>query len=187
MKTDKMKREQNNNDLLYYVSYGSNMLYERFMHYIRGGSFSGGGACHAPCADQSEPREVITVDIPYDMYYRGSFKAWGGKGVSFLDITKPGHAYGVAYLITREQFIHVSREENGGREPEDCPAGYNAVFQLEPIGGHEVWTISNYKTENFNDPSDAYLDTLKRGMLEHYPGMSEEEIDEYLGKCKRSN
>ena len=180
-----MDNNVTNPSLLYYVSYGSNMLCERFMHYIRGGSFAGGGACHEPCADQSEPREVITIDIPYDMYYRNSAPAWGGKGVSFLDITKPGRAYGVAYLITREQFRHVTVQENNGRQPEDSPGWYNAVIQLEPINGYEVWTISNYKTENFNDPSEAYLDTLRRGMREHYPGMSEEEVDAYLEGCKR--
>ena len=173
-------------DYVWYVSYGSNMLRERFMKYIEGGSFEGGGANHVPCADTSAPLEVKTFDIPYDMYFRNASTVWGGKGVSYLDIAKAGHAHGVAYLITRAQFEHVACQENGGNPPAKSPGRYNTVLKVGTMDGLDVVTITNDETCNFNPPSEAYLTTLKRGMQENYTDMSEEEIDRYLQGCIRA-
>lgn len=172
-------------DYVWYVSYGSNMLRERFMHYIEGGSYEGGGACHDPCEDRTQPLAVKTYDIPYDMYFGNSSGSWEGGGVSFLDITKPGSVKGVAYLITREQFDHVAQQENGGCEPEYSVNWYNTVVTLGEMDGCEVVTITNDSVRPYNEPTEAYLDTLKRGLRENYPEMTEEEIGEYLDECRR--
>lgn len=82
-------------EYVWYVSYGSNMLYERFLHYIKGGSFRG-SRYRRPCADQSLPLAVKTVEIPYDMYFGNESGSWRGGGVSFLDVTQKGKALGVA-------------------------------------------------------------------------------------------
>ena len=161
------------------------MLKERFMHYIEGGSFEDGGACHRACADRSAPREVRTYDIPYEMYFGQSSGSWGGKGVSFLDLSRPGFAKGVAYLITREQFEHVAKEENGGIEPEESRGWYNKVVELGTMSGHDVVTITNDAGVYSNDPSEAYLHVLARGLEENYPDMSRDEIDNYLNGCRR--
>ena len=46
-----------NQDLVWYVAYGSNMLYERFMCYINGGQFRDNGRDHEICLDTTPPRE----------------------------------------------------------------------------------------------------------------------------------
>ena len=172
-------------DFVWYLSYGSNMLYDRFMHYIRGGSFVKGGACHEPCRDQSEPIDKSNYEIPYDMYYANESEPWGGMGVSFIDTSKPGRALGVAYLVTREQYWHVVIQENRGKRPEDNPHWYDKVVSLGDFRGHEVRTFTNHDRLPSNEPSEAYLDTLARGLRENYPEMSDEEIGDYLESCKK--
>ena len=168
-------------DYVWYVSYGSNMLYESFLRYIVGGSY-GTSAYREPCDDTSLPVAVRTVEIPFDMYF-GNLSSWGG-GVSFLDTTRKGKALGVAYLITPEQFKHVSCEENGGR----CPGNggwYEDIIDLEPIDGIEVKTITNNDLRPYNEPSHSYLDTLFKGIRENWPEMSENDIWNYLCSCMR--
>ena len=172
-------------DYVWYLSYGSNMLYDRFMHYIRGGSFVKGGACHEPCRDQSEPIDKSNYEIPYDMYYANESEPWGGMGVSFIDTSKPGRALGVAYLVTREQYWHVVIQENRGKRPEDNPHWYDKVVSLGDFRGHEVMTFTNHDRLPSNEPSEAYLDTLALGLRENYPEMSDEEIRDYLESCKK--
>lgn len=171
-------------DYVWYVSYGSNMLNERFTHYIKGGSFEGGGACHRACADTDEPRAVRPYDIPFDMYFGNRSGSWEGRGVSFLDVSRPGHAKGVAYLITREQFEHVAKEENGGTAPEDSVGWYNKVVNLGRMSGYDVVTITNGQGVHPNEPSEAYLSVLARGLSENYPEMTNEDIQLYLDKCR---
>ena len=157
------------------------MLFESFMRYINGGSY-GGSAWREPCNDTTPPAAIRTVEIPFDMYF-GNISSWGG-GVSFLDTTRKGKALGVAYLITKEQFEHVSCEENGGR----CPGGgewYEDVIELEPMDGFEVRTITNNDLRDYNEPSQRYVDTLFRGIRENWPEMSDEDIWNYLGACMR--
>ena len=166
---------------VWYVSYGSNMLGERFMRYIKGGSYEG-SAYREPCKDMSPPAAVRTLEIPFGMYF-GNLSSWGG-GVSFLDTTEKGKSLGVAYLITRQQFEHVSCEENGGR----CPGGgewYEDIIDLEPIDGIEVKTITNNDLRPYNEPSQRYLDTLFEGIKENWPQMSDNDIWSYLANCMR--
>lgn len=171
-------------EYVWYASYGSNMLRERFLCYIKGGRFPGGGRDNPPCRDTSDPIAVSAYEIPYDMYFGNRSGVWEGKGVSFIDITQPGHALSVAYLITREQFDHVAEQENAGIKPELNPNWYNTVLYLGTFEGHEVYTITNDSVREHNAPSETYLDTLAKGIAENYTEMSGEEIREYLEKCE---
>ena len=177
-------RNTKKNKYVWYVSYGSNMLQERFMCDIAGGSYRG-SAYHEPCSNPAAPKAVRTYEIPHDMYFGNTSFSWGGKGVSFIDITKPGKAKGVAYLITLEQFEHVAREENGGTAPGMATNWYNTVVHLGTLDGIEVLTITNNECRPTNAPGEAYLETLAGGLRENYPEMSETEIQEYLMSCIR--
>ena len=168
---------------VWYVSYGSNMLFDRFICYIRGEQFEEGVRKPDPCNDLSDPVAKMNIDIPYNMYFRNESRSWDYMGVSFLDIHKPGSSLGVAYLITREQYEHVFCQENGGNEPEDCPNWYNKACSLGFIDGYEVVTITNSETKRYNAPSEKYINTLKRGLRENYSDMSDEDIDNYLARC----
>lgn len=174
-------------DYIWYVSYGSNMLYERFLTYIEGGAFEDGGSYNFPCNNTSEPVERRTIEIPHDMYFGNHSGSWNGCGVSFLDISRKGHALGVAYLITREQFEHVAAEENGGRFPDGYGNWYEDINTLGEMDGFEMVTITNNELRPYEKPCEEYLNTLKRGIRQNWSEMSEEEIDSYLESCDRTN
>lgn len=173
-----------NKEYVWYVSYGSNMLGERFMCYIKGGSFEA-SRNHPACRDTTPPLAVKAVRIPYDMYFGNLSGSWLGSGVSFLDTTRKGSALGVAYLITKEQFEHVCRRENDGRSLTPGCGWYEDIIDLEPIDGIEVKTITNNAIRPYNNPIPEYSNTLRRGIRENWPEMSNEEIDDYLDYCTR--
>ena len=160
------------------------MLSKRFMRYIKGGS-CGNRRYHPPCEDTSLPVLVKTVEIPYDMYFGNTSGSWNDCGVSFLDTTRKGKAYGVAYLITKTQFEHIIAEENGGRPPMEGFGWYEDIIDLGTMDGFEVKTITNNTLRHYNDPCFEYWETLLYGMHEHWPEMSIDEISDYLNSCIR--
>lgn len=169
-------------DYVWYVSYGSNMLKDRFMKYIKGGSY-GSSKPRDPCKDTAPPVAVKAVRMPFDMYFAED-SSWGG-GVSFLDMSKEGHALGVAYLITEEQFRHVAKQENGGRFPDGKRGWYKDCIELGKMNGFEMITVTNYILRDYNDPTDEYQDVLHSGIRENFPDMSDEDIRDYLDGCIR--
>ena len=168
---------------VWYVSYGSNMLKERFMCYIKGGSFRD-SRYREPCRDTSLPKAVKTVEIPYDMYFGNKSGSWENGGVSFIDTSKEGNSLGVAYLITEEQFKHVREQENGGHFPRSG-MWYTQIIDLGTMDGFEVKTITNPIPRDPNNPSRKYLDALHEGIKENWPQMSDGDIDDYLNNCIR--
>ena len=171
-------------EYVWYVSYGSNMLKERFMCYIRGGSYES-SRYHPPCDDATPPVAIRPVHIAFGMYFGNVSGSWHGSGVSFLDVTEPGDALGVAYLITRKQFDHVCMRENGGRKPQPGYGWYEDILNLGEMDGFCVMTITNNDLCDFNEPYPEYLETLHEGIAQNWPEMSDAEIDEYLLGCIR--
>ncbi|MDR1611166.1 MAG: gamma-glutamylcyclotransferase, partial [Planctomycetota bacterium] len=98
-------------ELLWYASYGSNMLRERFLCYIKGGKFRGRGEDKGGCRDTSLPLEDRPLLIPRQLYFARNSSTWGGRGVAFLDKDRPGLTLGRMYKITREQFGEVKSQE----------------------------------------------------------------------------
>ena len=175
---DKMK------DHVWYVAYGSNMFYDRFKHYIKGGQYEGGGAEHDPCEDTTPPRAKKNYEIPYPMYFAKESPYWDDKAVSFLDLKGEGTAHGVAYLITRKQFLHVACQENGKQIPDGIHGWYNTTIQLNDMDGYEVFTISNAERLDVKAPSKQYLKVLRVGLKDNYPEMTEDDIKRYLKACE---
>ena len=172
------------NDYVWYVSYGSNMLEERFLHYIKGGYY-GSSTPRQACYDTTLPEAVKTFKIPYNMYFGNQSRSWNGGGVSFLDTSEKGFALGVAYLITREQFEHVSAQENGGRRPQKGYGWYENIIDLGELDGFEVKTITNEEIHPYNEPSTGYLATLYKEIRQNWPEKTDEEIEDYLTNCIR--
>ena len=173
-----------NRDYVWYVSYGSNMLHERFMCYIEGGSYAE-SRYHPPCDDTTPPLAVKAIEMPYAMYFGNRSGSWQGKGVSFLDVSENGKSFGVAYLITREQFNHVVYRENSGRLQDAGCGWYEDTIDLGEMNGFEVKTITNIVLRDYNEPCEDYLHTLFEGIAQNWPEMSDEEIMDYLYACIR--
>ena len=156
------RREDWEKDYVWYACYGSNINKTRFMRYINN------------CEDTTEPTEAKPFTFPYDMYFAASSQIWEGKGVAFVDDTKPGMAYGKIYKITREQFDTVKKAEG---------SKYTKLLELGEVDGLPVYSFTcEVQYEERVEPSEAYFNTILAGLVEVYGEISEEELSEYLKK-----
>jgi len=163
-----------------YAGFGSNLLYERFMTYIEGGTSRFNHKPYRGCADQAPPKESLPITIPYKMYFGNKSGSWGDAGVSFLDLTTETKTLGRMYLITKQQFAEVCAQEG------QYDNWYNHVIQLGEHNGIIILTITNRNKRPAYDPVDNYLDVLKMGLKETYPAMTDFKIMKYLVACGTS-
>ena len=101
-------------DLVWYVSYGSNLHRARFQSYLEGGRMPGGLRADAGCRDPPEPLADAALHLPFPLYFSGESRVWTG-GVAFLDHAPHGrerHTYARGYVITGEQFEDVVAQES---------------------------------------------------------------------------
>jgi gamma-glutamylcyclotransferase (GGCT)/AIG2-like uncharacterized protein YtfP len=165
------------NDYVWYASYGSNLIYERLLVYIKGGRSKFNGVDYEGCRNKSIPKDTRPVTIPYKMYYGNESSPWGTGGLAFLDTESKGQTLGRMYLVTEEQFEDIARQE--GLE-EDW---YNQSLSLGEYNGVEIITITNKNTRPYHNPSDNYLEILRMGIKETYPNMSDFKVMKYLVEC----
>ena len=165
------------NDYVWYASYGSNMLYERFLNYIKGGDCKLNGAYYKGCRNKALPKDSRPITIPYKMYYGNESSSWGNGGVSFLDTQSNQQALGRMFLVTREQFEDIAIQEGCGED------WYNLKLSLGEYNGIEIFTFTNKIKRAANKPADKYLGVVKMGIKETYPNMSDFDIMEYLVQC----
>jgi hypothetical protein len=161
-------------DYVWYASYGSNLLYERFITYIKGGDCKFNGVSYSGGRDKSLPKDNRPITIPYKMYYGNKRSSWGNGGVSFLDIEVKGQALGRMYLITRNQLEDIPRQEGRGEN------WYNHSVKLGEQDGIEIITITNKGKRAFHKPSDEYLEVIRRGIKETYLDMDDFDVMKYL-------
>ncbi|MFD3946364.1 histone deacetylase [Streptomyces sp. NPDC058579] len=96
---------------VWYASYGSNMHPARLNRYIAGGLPPGGaGHAHPGCRDTTPPARSVAVILPGQVYFATESPVWGG-GRGFYDPDADGVAWGVAHLITVEQFSDILAQE----------------------------------------------------------------------------
>ena len=127
------------------------------------------------------PEESVPVMIPYNMYYSNfDMGSWKNSSVCFLDITKPGKAYGRAWLITRRQLEEIHRHEGNGA------SWYPECVRLEDINGIPAYTFGSHEEkrhDDFSRVSSTYGIVLYKGMKETYPKLSDNDILSYLSGC----
>lgn len=175
------KQPYGKSDKVWYVSYGSNLLEERLGYYIKGGTCPYNGRHYTACSDTTMPEESVPVMIPYNMYYSNfDMGSWKNSSVCFLDITKPGKAYGRAWLITRRQLEEIHRHEGIGT------SWYPECVRLEDINGIPAYTFGSHEEkrhDDFSRVSSTYGIVLYKGMKETYPKLSDNDILSYLSGC----
>ncbi len=158
-------------EYIYYISYGSNLLTKRFNLYITGGEDKELNIKQVGCLDKTSPKDVIKIQLPYNIYFAKSSSKWGNKGVAFLDVSKSGESYSKGYLITKEQYLEVSKQEG---------AWYDNEFYLGEYNGYPLYTLTSSTKYTNNRPDEAYLDVIRKGLLETYKDLSIKEINNYL-------
>lgn len=173
-------------DYVWYVSYGSNLLSERFERYIRGGKCRFNGRNYTGCTDQTMPIKSVPVTLPFNMYYSNYEKSssWKNSAVCFLDISRPGMAYGRAYLIKKNQLDSIHKQEGKGAD------WYPKRVSLPEIDGIPAYTFTNGAIKehfSFSMVSAEYGIVLFKGMKETYPNMTDDDIYRYLESCGKIN
>jgi len=151
--------------LVWYASYGSNIMYERFLCYIQGGTFYANKKPYEGCTDTTPPRSSKAVIIPYQMYFGNESSSWKNEngeetGVAFLDTSTKGITLGRMYLITEAQFKEVWKKEG-------CSSSwYDKVVELGEYEGYPVKTFTNSARRSENAPCKEYVDVINRGIKE---------------------
>lgn len=163
-------------DYIWYVTYGVDLLYEKFLHYIKGGICRFNHTEYYGCTDQREPLASRTICIPYEAYVGNSSPSWNYKGVMFLDINQPGATLGRMYLVTREQYEEIRDQE--GRSS----LWYDKEVDLGYYLGVPIRTITSKERKVISMASPKYQDVVEAGLKEAYPDKTESEIVHYLEK-----
>lgn len=159
---------------VWYACYGSNILKERFMHYIKGGDCRFNGVNYDGCKDKTDPLDERPFTIPYKLYFSRRSPNWEYGGVAFLYPEKNDSimTLGKIYKITYDQFKEIQRQEGG--------SWYDEILYLGEIDGIPVKTFTHSSVTDERKPCDKYINVIMLGLKETYPEMSEEEIEQYI-------
>ena len=193
----------NDDALVWYACYGSNLKRERFMCYIKGGRPEGSSRVHEGCSNTRPPLDERPVEINHRLYFSKRSRTWGGGGVAFIGSERSWNekTLGKMYLITREQFREVFAQENGSRsdglhidferlvEEGEYITGNGWYGKLLFLGRDEedkypvfTFTASDEGSISHNPPGKKYFETIVDGLCESYPHMGREEAETYLGE-----
>lgn len=189
----------NNQSYIWYASYGSNLLKDRFLCYIKGGKPKGSSRTNIGCRDNSLPKNDMQITIPFQLYFAKKAKNWLNQGVAFIghDKVDKNPTLGRMYLISEQQFIDVISQENGNKEMPfiDFKEVQNksslVIFNnswygnIVYIGDHDsspIFTFTsplNIESEPLVAPSNEYLKVIISGLKEIY-SYTNQEIAQYL-------
>lgn len=172
--------EHANLDLVWYVSYGSNLVYERFMCYIRGGKFGQSRAALPGCDDTTPPQATRALTLPYQLYFGGMSPKWHG-GVAFINPDTTGYVLARAYLITKQQFVQIVAQESGSPANQALqsalPAGsalmgngmYDRIVSCGELEGRPLLTFTSPTSHaEYSPPLPAYLQVVGLGLCESH-------------------
>ncbi|MBY4131629.1 hypothetical protein HQO83_24870 [Rhodococcus fascians] len=175
-------------DRLWYVSYGSNLLRERFHTYLTGSDELSEFGAHPPAPSTALPADQRWLWIDHALYFAGVSRRWTGASAfvsTTVDPANPSVARG--YLIERTQFAHLAAVENVApyidvgathtlaigqwsrlavdRRGESFRGKYDALLRLPDIDGHPAFTLTSSITREPGEPSSRYVSTIRRGLL----------------------
>lgn len=183
-----------------YASYGSNLLTERFMRYIAGGSITGNNFVYKGARDKTPPKEKIPMLVLGNVYMSGYSDMWGGGGYAFYDPTIPGEVRMAGWLITVDQFYDVVAQENdlesgsvdelalsemGDWGEKIIPYGdeYSRIISLPLQNGFKCFTFTSPKPKSdmiLSSAPPAYYDVIMRGLMETFPSEEPSVLKSYL-------
>lgn len=183
-------------DYVWYASYGSNINNERFLCYIKGGKPSGSNKVEIGCRDTSLPIKESTFKVERPLYFAKESARWGFQGVAFIGLSpeKENVTLSKKYLITREQFLDIIKQENNGLEFDinleeviekgslifSNKAWYGNILYLGEDEQYPVFTFTapwDVTKVGLKKPSNEYLTTIVNGLKKDF---SNEAIYEYL-------
>lgn len=158
---------RNDEDMVWYAGYGSNLSKKRFMRYI----------------EFCTPNYLISDDedhawFPGRMYFGNESGRWNHKGVAFYDPKVPGKTFMRLYKVTRKQLEKIQdkegrgfygRKQNLGIHPDGCP----------------IYTLTSDTRFFSNSPDESYFSLILRALIEEN-GFTETEAKRYLEMCLKN-
>jgi hypothetical protein len=186
-------------ELVWYVSYGSNMYADRLTCYVAGGTPPGAQRTYSGCRDRRPPRRTIGCEITGGVYFATESQVWGG-GRAFYDPELVGTAAARAYLITAEQFTDIAAQEMGRGTGVDTdlgpvlatgrvelgPGRYETLLHVGDLDGHPFLTFTapwHADDVPWTVPSAAYLRMLAAGLREAH-GWNVHRVADYLAHLR---
>jgi hypothetical protein len=192
-------------DYIWYASYGSNILEERFLYYIKGGQPVGATKIYLGCTDKSMPIDKEEIYINSELYFAKKSKTWDKGGVCFIktNFDPQVQTLGRMYLITKQQFIDVVRQEtenennlaidfekaiSDGSITFKDGSWYGNLIYLGTQNDFPIFTFTNQDNiSETNKPSENYLRTIIRGIQETYNLSTTEIVDYFISKSGIKN
>ncbi len=189
-------------DKVWYAVYGTNLNEQRFLCYIKGGTPEGTSKFDVGCRDKAPVVDGGKISIPFQLYFTKSSPKWENKSVGFLSIeVNPAiRTLGRKYLITKEQFEDVFKQENNisikqainidfkkAREEGALTVNESWFGRIIYLGTEErfpIFTLTAYwdfNPEEVLPPSSNYLKHIIKGIRQTYR-ISNEQILEYLSQ-----
>jgi len=105
---------------VWYASYGSNLLEERFNRYLRGGRVNGMSQNCVGARDPTPASEWVIKSMPYPVFFAyAMLSSWGFGGVAMLDVTPTPETKTLMrlYKVTLQQFNDIVAQENDLHPP----------------------------------------------------------------------
>lgn len=186
-------------DLVWYVSYGSNMNADRLACYIEGGRPPGALIGYTGARDTTPPRAATGVMLPGRLHFGARSRVWGG-GMGFYDHDAEGPTPARAFLVTIEQFADIAAQEMHRPVQEDDPieaivrdgfpsgryqAGpgrYETLLRVGERDGRPMLTFTapdGVLDMPTTQPTAAYLAMLAEGLRQAH-GWDRERCDAYF-------
>ena len=160
---------------VWYAVYGTGILLEKFMHYIKGGICRFNHTEYEGCKDTSEPIASRQIVIPYKAYIGGSSPLWQYKGTMFLDTRQYGETKARMYLIKYEQYEEIRTQIGRGREK------YDKEIDLGEYIGVPIKSVTSKVNKIPNEASKKYRELMEYGLKELYLDHKEDEnINNYI-------
>lgn len=188
----------NQEPMVWYACYGSNLLLERFSCYIGGGQPANAKRVYPGCTNKTLPKKSKPVTINGELYFAKSSKTWSGGGAGFIrsNFEKNTETLGRMYAITQQQFVDLVQQEIKfeGAFNIDLPkviknrsldmknnSWYGKIIYLGEEENCPIFTFTNeeYLADEINAPHEFYLKIIIEGLKETY-ALSKEEIETYL-------
>lgn len=187
-----------NTEYIWYASYGSNLLASRFNCYIQGGKPNGSKKTYQGCRNKNPPIDNQETYISSELYFAKKSQTWNDGGVCFIsnNFGQSKEALARMYLITKEQFIDVVKQEN--RNSQDLQidfekviseggivfkkdAWYGKIIYLGNQDDHPIFTFTHeIDIVEKNKPNEDYLKTIIEGIKDTFPNFNEFDIEDYL-------
>jgi len=176
----------NNQQYVWYACYGSNLYRDRFMCYIQGGKPKNSTRIERGCSDTTPPIADTPYEIPRPLYFAKNAPHWnnGGAGLIGLEQITGNNTLSRKYLITREQFVDLVRQENSdfeltidfekAIEKKSLQVVDKRYGNLLFLGEEAAYPIFSFTigepmgTTTYVKPDPIYIKTIFNGLQEIY-------------------